>query len=1018
MNYTSEKVLEDDLIKQLIHGESQWTYRPDLKNEDDLWNNIREKIEMNNKAQLNDVPLSDKEFNQIKNQLIFPSFYKAAEWLAGENGVSNVRVVRDDTRLGEVRLMVYSNRDIAGGRSSYEVINQFDTGKGPDMRNRIFDVTLLINGLPMIHIELKNKSNPFMDGFRQIQKYIKENKFTGVFSSTQMFVVSNGTDTRYIAAAKHDNLKAQFLTKWVDKDNKPVNDFLEFAKRVLSIPQAHKMVGQYSVLDHDREAIILLRPYQIHAIEAIQNASREFKSGYVWHTTGSGKTLTSYKVARNLLLMPSMDKTIFVVDRIDLDKQTTNSFMSYAESDVVDIDKTDNVTELINKLKSDDRSVIITTIQKINHVMKRFNLDPDRKYWEKIRNKQIAFVVDECHRAVTPHKQQEIKEFFVSSLWYGFTGTPIFEENKKQEYGNLARTTEEQYGQRLHEYTVKEAIYDKAVLGFQVEYKSTMTDDTLDDHIRNNYKELDPSSMDRIEKEKLIYTEIYHKDSHRLQVIDFIINKSQSKLGLDKGAGQQYSALLTTSSIEDAQAYYKLFKDVIDGRSSVTVSESTKRKVPDFPKVAITYSISENEKDSIRNQEELAIAIKDYNEMFGTRYSLATVGALNSDLNNRLARKKDTYLSRTEQVDIVIVVDRLLTGFDAPTMSTLFIDRAPMQPHNIIQAFSRTNRLYDDRKTYGQIVTFRTPRIWEESVDEALYLYSNGGEDFVQAPSYEESLKMYQEALNELLSISPTFDTVETHEETEKLKKFAKAFQKFDKAFAAIQVYSEYQDEEFSDLTEFTGSLEDYKGRYENIVEELRDRGGKGVKGVDDPDLDIEYELTAITSDEINHNYILRLIQTMLDEQPEVLRKKEDNKKTDEIEEYISTLQRNNPGLGKLIEELWEALQDNTRYFENKDVFVELENLKEQHIYKIINKTAEYYGLEEGDLDFYLRNYVVGRQNQNGENDLFNSRDHQKYEENAIKNGDKPYKRFAYKRNVKQELETLYLNEVEPLYKN
>lgn len=362
---TPEAVIENNLIQHLITGESQWIYRKDLRTEADLWNNFREKLENNNKDILNQVPLTEQEFRQIQNQLNFPNFYEAARWLVGENGIAKVQVQREDASLGTIRLRVLNRADVAGGMSSYEVINQFESNKRMlEDQNRRFDVTLLINGLPMIHIELKNRNHPYMDAFRQIRKYLKEGKFTGIYSSLQMFVVSNGTDTRYIASAIDTKLNEQFLTKWVDKDNQPVNDYLEFAEEVLSIPQAHKMVTQYTVMDKEKKSLILLRPYQIHAIEAVKEASKRQESGYVWHTTGSGKTLTSYKVARNLLQIPSINKTIFIVDRVDLDQQTASSFSSYAENDVIEVDETDNVSDLIKKLLSDDRTVIVTTIQK------------------------------------------------------------------------------------------------------------------------------------------------------------------------------------------------------------------------------------------------------------------------------------------------------------------------------------------------------------------------------------------------------------------------------------------------------------------------------------------------------------------------------------------------------------------------------------------------------------------------------------------------------------------------------
>ena len=355
-------------IHSLVYGDSQWTYRQDLKTEADLWNNFRYILEQNNKERLNGEPLTDTEFDQVKNQLQFSSFYKAGEWLVGENGKVIVHVQRDIEKL---HLVVMNHEHIAGGSSVYEVINQYqaldtDGNSAMPARDRRFDVTLMINGLPMIHIELKNKQHPYMDGFRQIKKYIGEGKFTGIFSAVQMFVVSNGVDTKYFAAASDRELNDKFISGWVDNDNNPVTDYLDFAKSVLRIPQAHEMIARYTVLDEDAKRLIILRPYQIHAIEAIRDASKNGKSGFVWHTTGSGKTLTSYKATRNLLMdIPSLDKTIFLIDRKDLDTQTTQAFQAYANNDLIDVDETDNVFDLKNKLKSDDRQVIVTTIQKL-----------------------------------------------------------------------------------------------------------------------------------------------------------------------------------------------------------------------------------------------------------------------------------------------------------------------------------------------------------------------------------------------------------------------------------------------------------------------------------------------------------------------------------------------------------------------------------------------------------------------------------------------------------------------------
>lgn len=298
--------------------------------------------------------------------------------MLGENGIARVSIQREDASLGTVQPVVFKRVDITGGSSVYEVVHQIEFERKEKMnRDRRGDVTLLINGLPMIHIELKNRSHPYKEAFNQIKKYLKEGAFRDIFSCLQMFVVSNGTDTRYIAAASENALNEKFLSVWLDDNNQPQSDYLTFSKAVLSIPAAHKMVSQYTVLDSERKAIIMLRPYQIHAIEAIRDAVNPYSeggthSGYIWHTTGSGKTLTSYKAAHYLAQIPSVDKVIFVVDRKDLDNQTTGAFQAYAEYDTIDVNETDNTGDLVKKLLAGSRDVIVTTIQKLQIVMKRY----------------------------------------------------------------------------------------------------------------------------------------------------------------------------------------------------------------------------------------------------------------------------------------------------------------------------------------------------------------------------------------------------------------------------------------------------------------------------------------------------------------------------------------------------------------------------------------------------------------------------------------------------------------------
>lgn len=1012
-SFVSESELEDSLIKQLIRGESQWTYRGDLHTEDELWQNFKNKLENNNKDVLNEVPLTEQEFRQIKEQLHFVNFYEAAKWLTGENGVAKVQVQREDATLGTIRLKVLNRADVAGGMSSYEVINQYQSNKRTkEDQERRFDVTLLINGLPMIHIELKNRKHSYMEGFRQIKKYLKEDKFTGIFSTVQMFVVSNGTDTRYIATARDEKLNEQFLSKWVDRENQPVNNYLDFAKDVLSIPQAHKMVTQYTVIDNAKKALILLRPYQIHAIEAVKEASRRQESGYVWHTTGSGKTLTSYKVARNLLQIPSLQKTIFIVDRVDLDQQTTGSFESYAEYDVIEIDETDNVNDLIKKLLSKDRNVVVTTIQKLNHVMRRFDGKGDTKKSDTLRQLKIAFVVDECHRAVSPQKQQEIKEFFVHSLWYGFTGTPIFVENAKKVVGDLPRTTEGQYGRRLHEYTVKEAIYDKAVLGFQIEYKSTFSEEELDEALIQLDSEIELDDLTLADKEARLPKRVYEHESHMLEVIQSIVNKSRNKLGFQNGVGKTYNAILTTSSIAQAQRYYDLFKRVKAGETTVQIREKTKRTLPDFPKVAITYSISENEESSIENQEKMKEALLDYNEAFSTSYTLETMRSYNRNVNDRLARKKEKFLPRSEQLDIIIVVDRLLTGFDAPCLSTLFIDRPAMKPHDLIQAFSRTNRLFDKSKKYGQIVTFQTPMIFEEKVKQALVLYSNGGENEVVAPTWEEAHEAFLTAIEELRGIALIPEEIDVEGlEAAQLKKFAKAYQVLDKAFANIQVYTEYSDVQLgSDYPIQMDEIEEYHGKYVNVLEKLRQE----KEDKDDVDVNIEYELESVKTEEINYEYILLLIQAFLPNTHDEKEKQPPAEKTvEEINQYLARLKKGNPTLAGLMETLWTNIQANPEAYRDQHVSSLLEQMIQQTINTLVDGFVSTWWVQKPELAFMVANYNPNLQKQNGEAELKRTSDYEGYKEHT----ENPVVKLKYWKSVKQAFEEMMIQDVLPLQK-
>ena len=936
-----EKVIEDKLIEQLVFGESQWTYREDLKTEEDLWQNFRYILEQNNKARLDGQPLSDAEFEQVKNQLQFSSFYKAGEWLVGENGKAMVHVQRDTEKL---HLVVMNHEHIAGGSSVYEVINQYNALKDDDIttvaRDRRFDVTLMINGLPMIHIELKNRQHSYMDAFYQIKKYISEGKFTGIFSAVQMFVISNGVDTKYFAAASDTELNPKFMSGWVDTENNPVADYIDFAKNVLRIPEAHEMIARYTVLDEDAKRLILLRPYQIHAIESIREASKTGKSGFVWHTTGSGKTLTSYKATRNLLMdIPAIDKAIFLIDRKDLDTQTTMAFQAYANNDLVDVDETDNVNDLKKKLKSDDRQVIVTTIQKMQILISK-RLQEGTSEYNKIKNLKIAFVVDECHRAVTPKTKRELERFFGRSLWYGFTGTPRFAENPYPQMGDLPRTTEELYGKRLHKYTIQNAIHDNAVLGFQVEHNGP----------KNITDETDASA--------------YDNETHMLRVLDIILNKSYHKLGFQNGKGQTYEGLLTTSSIQIAQKYYELLTKVKNGETSLEIDEKIKQVLPDFPKFAITYSVTENEEGSHVNQEKMQKSLDDYNQMFGTKYELSQIQGYNGNLNKRLARKDAKCKSRSEQLDLVIVVDRLLTGFDAPCMSTIFIDRQPMGPHDLIQAFSRTNRIFDKNKTYGQIVTFQAPKLFKESVDNAVKLYSAGSTGTAILAEWEEIEPAFRKSLAALRVSAETPEEVTPMSIKEK-KVFVKIFQTFDRLFAQLKSFTQYDDSMLEEYGITEEEYDKYAGVYKNAVEEIKIAEGGDDSGNEPPEdetIDVDYELMAYSSTKIDYEYIINLIQNIVtpDEDAEAISPEERQKQIDEVKQYIDEMRKDNPKVAEIMTNLVSEIEEDENKYKGQSILNIVENMKRDCIEKVISDFCVTWYASKEDVMYAALHYRNG----------------------------------------------------------
>ena len=622
--------------------------------------------------------------------------------------------------------------------------------------------------------------------------------------------------------------------------------------------------------------------------------------------------------------------------------------------------------------------------------MRKFEEGKYQRDAGKIKDLRVAFVVDECHRAVTPQTQKEIKAYFKNSLWYGFTGTPIFKENKRKQVGDLAQTTHQQYGNRLHEYTVKEAIHDGAVLGFKVDYRNTIISDLLEEEIPD---------------------QAYEDKEHMLEVLDAILNKSQQQLNIPKGVGKSYEAILTVKSIPRAQAYYNLLKSILAGKERVKVSERVKSYLPDFPKFTITYSVSENEEESIGYQDHMKQVMEDYNQEFGTHFSLADLRGFNSDVNNRLARKQDKYLYRNEQLDLVIVVDRLLTGFDAPCLSTLFIDRKPMRPQDLIQAFSRTNRIFDDKKHFGHIITFQRPQAFKEAVDNALKLYSNGGENEVLAPSWEEEkrnfLKAWAEFKGQVTDLEEEGVALE-QAPTAQLRKVAKAYQVFDKYQASIRVYSEYDKEEIYRETGLSDSqLEAYLGLYQNILAEIKSRDPE----VDSEDeLDIHYELESVQVDEINYAYILMLIQSMI-QQEENDEQTLSDKDIATVDSYIESLNRTNLSLAEIIQNLWTQVQEEPERYRGQSITGVLDQMIESVIDSHIVSFAKKWYIGADELRYYIQHYRKGAKKQAGESQLTKS---QRYKDYKAEVAD-ALNPLSYKKQIKEAYTQLIEEVIEPL---
>ncbi|MFJ7977107.1 type I restriction endonuclease subunit R [Peribacillus sp. NPDC096379] len=1022
--HNDEAEVERRLIEVLGEGHNQWNYRPDLKSEEDLWKNLRKKITQNNLSEIGEHPISDKEFDTIKTELLLKTTtpFDAARWLKGENGISRITIEREDVSLGSMSLILYSNQDIGGGISTYEVVHQIAKKKvNMDDRDRRFDVTLLINGLPIVQIELKQvgAKDGVFQAYNQIKKYAEEGMFrNNIFSTLQLFVISNEQTTRYFANAMPKDMHKKFVFSWRTTDNRRVENLYEFVKQVLNIPDAHRLIANYTIVseDQDNKALMVLHPYQIHAIEALFASAMKHESGYVWHATGSGKTLTSFVSTKLLARKPGVDRTIMLIDRKDLDNQTTSEFTKFASEFNTGISSgnaksnslivgTGSAKELSNTLLSDTNSntVIITTRQKLEAALRFAERQEEQKgtqRFKKLLGQHIVFVVDECHRALSAEGMKAIRDFFLNSTWFGFTGTPIFDENKKQAKGQLARTTRDQYGEDLHTYTIKNALEDGAVLGFQVEHEDTIEPISLTNSIFNQLRHQEKyasltddeinnviDQMKGMEKEAYLDTDTFEKDEHIQKVIHKIFRPDNAYIKFDFQNGRpQKSAILTTSSIDMAKRYYQAIKEMtkdpewlINEFAGHPIRTGRTIEDPDFPRIAITYSMQENEDDSKQIQDEMKAIIKDYNDYYHTAWSIEDIERYNGDINNRLARKKAEFKEFGKQIDLVIVVDRLLTGFDAPTIQTLFVDRN-LSYANLIQAFSRTNRTYPG-KTKGLIVTFRKPSTMEQHVQDATKLYSKEQEEskLVYA-SYDDSKKRFKKAHKTLTIVVPDPNDINEHSPLETRIEFVRAFQELNNAYEALVTYDDYNDdmEKSKALQEQVKTLEEYIGVYNTVKGSLVDEGGQDGPVPDFSDIEF-YGENAIKMYDIDATYIDRLLGTY----------SANNQNTrDEIEKALQKLKKS-----EMVKDVYRAILnaiDTKKIDSGEDILVVKRRFFTESYNKAIDEFANTWFVEENQLHLSAIQYVIGTEPIPNIGGVINSKQFDKYK--AVHPDAKPLK--------------------------
>lgn len=888
MIFNKESDFEAALIK--ILSENGWE-KDVLKyySEDDLLQNWANILFENNRDidRLNDYPLTDSEMQQILEQIkALRTPLKLNSFINGRS----VSIVRDNPNdklhLGkEVSLKIYDRREIAAGQSRYQIVQQpkFPT-KSKLLNDRRGDLMLLINGMPVIHIELKKIGIPVSQAYNQIEKYSHEGIFSGLFSLVQIFVAMSPEEAVYFANPGPDGkFNPDYYFHWADFNNEPINDWDKVASTLLSIPMAHQLIGFYTVADDSDGVLKVMRSYQYFAASAISDKVANAKwegnnqlGGYVWHTTGSGKTMTSFKSAQLIASSKDADKVIFLMDRIELGTQSLKEYRNFAGAGLTEEQKNNTVQEtedtnvLIGKLKSTDTKdvLIVTSIQKMSNIKDEFG-GRNAHDIELINRKRLVFIVDEAHRSTFGDMLITIKTTFPKAMFFGFTGTPIQDENQKKK-----NTTTTVFGNELHRYSIADGIRDKNVLGFDPykvltfkdkdvrkvvaleKAKAKTEEEAIADPVKSKvyYKYMDArqiSMAGHLDKkgnyikgiEDCIPNVQYTTDEHTSTVVQDILDN-----WVRLSHNSKFHAIFATSSIPEAIYYYRLFK----------------KMKPELKVTALFDPSIDNNGGFQYKEDGLVEIISDYNEKYGQDFTIPTFPKMKKDISARLAHKKPYERIANEpdkQIDLLVVVDQMLTGFDSKWINTLYMDKV-LQYENIIQAFSRTNRLFGPDKPFGTIRYYRKPHTMERNVNDAVKLYSGDRPLGLFVQHLAENLKQMNElfdSIAELFSNAGVENFEKLPDDIAVCRKFAKEFNELNGYLEAAKIQgfrwdiSSYMDDDTGEVIDVTFD----EGTYLVLVLRYKELNGEGTDTDGD---DIPYDLvgyiTEIDTGRIDSDYM------------------------------------------------------------------------------------------------------------------------------------------------------------------